>query len=106
MTNINKYSCHKALAYNESNPSPFSAKGRGNVGRPSNKTCEYCGKKNVYPNKDENVWVYRRILECFNCVMVQEYMFNEITKHKPRKSSNNQLLFPLTVFGQFDTTHS
>jgi hypothetical protein len=73
------------------------AKGKANVVRPANLICVRCRRKRIRPEKSSaGLWRYPRALECFNCVMVHEVLFNEITRHKPNKKGRN-LLFPPNV---------
>jgi hypothetical protein len=77
------------------------------IRRPVNKTCEYCSRKNIYPEKQGGNWVFPRILECFDCVMVHDGIFDQIrtrrrkSKNEKKKNQQQQVLFPLTIF---DTT--
>src|SRR5690349_9292169 len=66
--------------------------------RHPNKTCEYCGRKNIYWEKQG----FPSILECFDCIMVHDGLFDQIRGRKPKKNNDDnnsqQLLFPLTIF--------
>jgi hypothetical protein len=77
----------------------------GNIGRPKNKVCKICGRKSIYPEKDPlfGGWRYPLKPICFDCLMMQDNLFEHIRARKlPRKMNDTaELLFPLVIF---DTT--
>ncbi|HEY9385853.1 MAG TPA: hypothetical protein VIP70_02345 [Nitrososphaeraceae archaeon] len=72
----------------------------GNIGRPSNRVCRICGRKKVYTEKGFGGWSYPIKPICFDCLMIQNNLFNHIRARKlPVKMDDNaKLLFPLLVF--------